>query len=209
MVLPSLVACCFLEHRNFRLAHLHRFATIIHPFLEAELFIPWKLEEITGALDESIEQLVQHGLLVRHVDGEILSRARTNPEAVMQLNVLAHCLLQTLHRYLITILVLARYGSGELSRAELERLCIQTAQRISMLHEFDAPEFYDKALFRGFIAQLRKTGYLSVNKENNLVYDWRLEIISEDAKYILGEDIRLEIDRHTPHAEPDESDSKD
>jgi glycerol-3-phosphate O-acyltransferase len=204
MALPSLIACCFLEHRNFRVAHLHKFATIIHPFLESELFIPWKPEEIEGALDASIEQLVRHGLLVRREDGETLSRARDNPEAVMQLNVLAHCLLQTLHRYLITILVLARYGSGELSRAELERLCIQTAQRISMLHEFDAPEFYDKALFREFIAQLMKTRYLSVNKENHLVYDRRLEKISEDAKYILGEDIRLEIDRHTPHAKQDE-----
>ena len=70
-----------------------------------------------------------------------------------------------------------------------------------MLHEFNAPEFYDKALFRGFIAQLRKVGYLSPNKENKLVYDKRLEQISQDAKFILGEDIRQEIERHTPPAE--------
>lgn len=208
MTLPSLVACCFLEHRNFKIAHLHRFARIIHPFLESELFIPWKQEDITSALDESIEQLVRQGLLVRRKDGETLSRVIDDPEAVMQLNVLAHSLLQTLHRYLITILVLARYGSGELSRSQLEKLCIQTAQRISMLHDFNAPEFYDKALFTGFIAQLRKTGYLSANKNNNLVYDKRLERISEDAKYILGEDIRLEINRHTPSAETDETSSE-
>jgi glycerol-3-phosphate O-acyltransferase len=208
MTLPSLVACCFLEHRNFKTAHLHTFATIIHPFLEAELFIPWKQDEIIEALDESIEQLVQRGLLIRRKDGETLSRTKDNPEAVMQLNVLAHSLLQTLHRYLITILVLARYGSGQLSRGELEKLCIQTAQRISMLHDFNAPEFYDKALFSGFIAQLRKNGYLSTNKENKLVYDRRLEKVSEDAKYILGEAIRLEIDRHTPLAEADETPSE-
>jgi glycerol-3-phosphate O-acyltransferase len=201
MALPSLVACCFLEHRSFLISHLHKFALIIHPFLKSELFVPWDQSEITGALDESIEQLVQHGLLIRRKDGETLSRAKDNPEAVMQLNVLAHSLLQTLHRYLITISVLVRYGSGELTRGELESLCIQTAQRISMLHEFNAPEFYDKALFRGFIAQLRKTGYLSPNKDNKLVYDRRLEQISEDAKFILGEDIRLEIDRHTPSTE--------
>ncbi len=205
MALPSLVACCFLEHRNFKIANLHRFATIIHPFLEAELFIPWKKDNIIDALDESIEQLVQHGLLIRKSDGETLSSEQDNPEAAVQLNVLAHSLLQTLHRYLITILVLARYGSGQLSRGELERLCIQTAQRISMLRDFNAPEFYDKALFSGFIAELRKNGYLSVNKENNLVYDRRLEKVSEDAKYILGEDIRLEINRHTPLAEADET----
>jgi glycerol-3-phosphate O-acyltransferase len=198
MALPSLIACCFLEHRNFLISHLHRFAIATHPFLQAELFTPWDRREITKALDESTEQLVQHGLLVRNADGETLSRAKDNPEAVMQLKILAHSLLQTLHRYLITISILARNGSGKLSRAELERLCIHTAQRISMLHEFNSPEFYDKALFKGFIAQLRKSGYLSPNQDNMLVFDQRLEQISKDAKYILGEAIRQEIDRQTP-----------
>ena len=199
--LPSLVACCFLEHRNFRIAHLHRFAILTHPFLQAELFIPWGQREVTKALDESIAQMVEHGLLIRNEDGETLSRAIDNPESVMQLNILAHSLLQTIHRYLITISVLARNGSGALSRADLERLCIHTAQRISMLHEFNAPEFYDKSLFRGFIAELRKTGYLSANQDNMLVFDQRLEQISQEAQYILGEAIRQEIDRQTPAAE--------
>jgi len=201
MVLPSLIACCFLEHRNFLIAHLHKFAIIIQPFLQAELFIPWGQRQITRALDDSIEQLVEYGLLVRDPDGETLSRAKDNPEAVMQLKILAHSLLQTLHRYLITISVLAKHGSGALSRAELERLCIQTAQRISMLQEFDAPEFYDKALFKGFIAQLRKNGYLLTNQDENLVYDKRFEQISKDAKFIMGEGIRQEIERQTPVTE--------
>lgn len=198
MALPSLVACCFLEHRQFKVSYLHKFAIIIQPFLQAELFLPWTQRQITKALDESIEQLVQNGLLVRKDDGETLARVHEKPEAVLQLNVLAHSLLQTIHRYLITISVLAKYGSGVLSRAELEKLCIQTAQRISMLHEFNAPEFYDKALFRQFIAEMRKTGYLSPNEDNRLVFDERLEQISRDAKFILGEGIRLEIDRQTP-----------
>ncbi len=198
MVLPSLVACCFLEHRSFLISHLHKFAIIIHPFLEAELFIPWGQREIVKALDDSIKQLIQNGLLIRNKDDETLSRTTDNPETVIQLNILAHSLLQTLHRYLITVSLLARNGSGVLSRTELETLCIHTAQRISMLHEFDAPEFYDKALFKGFIAQLRKTGYLSPNQDNKLVFDQRLAQISKDAKFILGEPIRQEIDRQTP-----------
>jgi len=201
MALPSLVACCFLEHRSFQINHLHRFAIATQPFLQAELFIPWDRRDITKALDESIGQLVEQGLLIRHPDGQTLSTARDDPEAVMQLKVLAHSLLQTLHRYLIAVSVLARNGSGMLSRAELENLCIQTAQRISMLHEFNSPEFYDKALFRGFIAQLRKSGYLSPNQDNKLVFDQRLEHISSDAKFILGEAIRQEIDRQAPPVE--------
>jgi len=197
LALPSLVACCFLEHRNFSITNLRRTAIGIQPFLQAELFLPWGQREFTRALDESIEQLVQLGLLTRSEDGTTMSRSAENPEASMQLKILAHSLLQTLQRFLIAIAMLARYGSGALSRAELERLCISTAQRISLLHDFNAPEFYDRALFRGFIAQLRNIGILSQDKESKLVFDERLEQISNDAQFILGEAIRLEIDQQT------------
>jgi glycerol-3-phosphate O-acyltransferase len=198
MALPSLVACCFLEHKEFRVSHIHRLGIIAHPFLKAELFIPWQRREIRHALDGSIEQLIEQGLLARCQDKQTVSRASDSPEAVMRLKILAHSQLQTLRRYLITISVLVRNGTGVLSRSELEQLCIDTAQRVSMLHEFNAPEFYDKAMFRQFIAQLRKVGYLSSDEDTRLVFDERLERISNDAKFILGEAIRQEIDRQTP-----------
>ena len=201
MALPSLVACCFLEHHKFPIGNLRRTAIGIQPFLQTELFLPWGQREFTRALDESIEQLVQHGLLIRNDDGTSLSRATDNPEAGIQLKILAHSLLQTVQRYLITISMLVRNGSGMLSRAELEQRCIQTAQRISLLHEFNAPEFYDRALFKGFIAQLRKIGFLSTNKDNKLLFDQRLEQISDDARFILGEAIRHELDQQAPVGE--------
>ena len=197
MILPSLVACCFLEHHRFSIGNLRRAAIGLQPFLQAELFLPWGQREFTRALDESIEQLVKYGLLIRDDDGETLSRATNNPEAGLQLKILAHSLLQTVQRYMITISILTRNGSGALSRAELERLCIQTAQRISMLNAFNSPEFYERALFRGFIAQLRKIGFLSTNRENKLLYDQRLEQISDDARFILGDAIRHEIDQQS------------
>lgn len=205
MALPSLVACCFLEHHRFSIGNLRRAAIGLQPFLQAELFLPWGQRDFTRALDESIEQLVRYGLLIRDDDGTTLSRATNNSEAGMQLNILAHSLLQTVQRYMITISTLTRNGSGVLSRTELERLCIQTAQRISMLHEFNSPEFYDRALFRGFIAQLRKIGFLSTDKENKLLYDQRLEQISDDARFILGEAIRHEIAQQAPASENIES----
>ncbi len=193
MALPSLIACCFVEHDKFTLAHLRRFVIALHPFLKAELFLPWNQRDITRALEESVTQVVAQGLLVWSKDGKTLLRNPATPEAVLQLRILAHSLLQMLQRYLIVISVLSKHASGELSREELERLCIQTAQRISMLHEFDAPEFYDRALFRGFIKQLQKTGILTVSESNKLVFDHRLKRITVDAAFILGDAIRQEI----------------
>ena len=57
--------------------------------------------------------------------------------------------------------LLARNGSGTLSRAQLENLCILTAQRISRLQGIETPEFLDRGLFRQFIGELGKFGILS------------------------------------------------
>jgi len=42
------------------------------------------------------------------------------------------------------------------------------------------------------------------NQDNKLVFDQRLEQISKDAKFILGEAIRQEIDRQTPLADKED-----
>ena len=47
-------------------------------------------------------------------------------------------------------------GYAHSDRNQLEQLCIQCAQRISMLHEFDAPEFSDRTLFKQFIESLQE-----------------------------------------------------
>ena len=195
LALPSLISCCFLEHRSFSVATLKRIAIGMRPFLQAELFLPWNEKDFAQALDDSIAQLLEQGLLTRSKDGKTIQRAAQNPEAAMQLTILAHTLLQTLQRYMIAIVMLDKNGSGSLNRAELEQLCISTAQRITLLHNFDAPEFYDRSLFKGFIAQLRSIGALTSDNNNKLLFDHRLEKISADAQYILGDAIRLEIER--------------
>ena len=75
-------------------------------------------------------------------------RAEGGSEAASQLGMLAQVILQTLERYFITIAILHKNGSGVLNRGQLEKLCMLTAQRISQLQEFDAPEFSDRSLFK-------------------------------------------------------------
>jgi glycerol-3-phosphate O-acyltransferase len=195
LALPSLIACCFLEHRSFSITTLKRIANNMQPFLKAELFLPGDENDFADALDASVTQLLDQKLLTLSKDGKTIKRASQNPEAAMQLTILAHSLLQTLQRYMIAIAMLDKNGSGSLSRAELEQLCISTAQRISLMQNFNAPEFYDRSLFKGFIAQLRNIGALTSDNNDKLLFDDRLEKISKDAQYILGDAIRLEIER--------------
>ncbi len=198
--LPSLIACCLLNQRSIGSKRLVQIARAVFPFLKAELFLQCEHEELEDVLRANLELLSEQGLLELSKNGVRVSRAGSGTTLEGQLNLLAHCLLQTLERYYITIAVLTKNGSGTLSRGQLEKLCILTAQRISRLHEFEAPEFYDNRLFRQFISELRRLGYLSSNREGKLEFGEQLNRISEDARFILSKEIRHGIIRTAPQA---------
>ena len=104
------------------------------------------------------DALVRLGLL--GMTNEYLQRTPGGSDQTYYLRLLGNAMLQTFERYYITIAVLAKNGSGRLSRQRLEQLCIQSAQRISLLHEFEAPEFSDRTLFKQFIESLQEIDVL-------------------------------------------------
>ena len=198
VALPSLVASCFLNERRIERSKLHRITLAIYPFLKSELFLPWDESSFLKAVDNQIKWLQQQSLLMEQGENGILERAEGSSQQAQRLRIMGHAQIQTFERYYITTAVLAKNGSGTLTRSELERLCILTAQRISQLSEFAAPEFYDRNLFRQFIALLRQSRALTTNQEEKLEFGGKIMEMSEDAKIILSEDIRHSIMRVAP-----------
>ena len=177
---------------------MQRIALSIFPFLKSELFLPWEKDEFQRAIEAHISWLLGEKLLFEKEDGDILLRPKGGGEKDLQLRVMGHTLLQTFERYYITLAVLDKNGSGTLTRSELERLCFLTAQRMSQLNEFAAPEFSDRQMFKQFIALLREQGALTTNSEEKLEFNERIRQISEDANFILSEEIRHGIIRVAP-----------
>jgi glycerol-3-phosphate O-acyltransferase len=198
VALPSLVASCFLNTRIITKMDLHRISLAVYPFLKSELFLPWNQEDFLLAIDNHVEWLRGQGLLWEGSEKELLERGKGSSQEAQKLWIMAHAQIQTFERYYITITVLAKNGSGTLTRNELETLCIQTAQRISQLSEFAAPEFYDRNLFRQFISLLRESGSLTTNPDEKLEYGDKINQLSDDAKFILSKEIRRAIMRAAP-----------
>ena len=111
----------------------------------------------------------------------------------MQLSVLAQSVLQNVERYYLVIALLLKHGSGAVPQADLERECTLFAERMSLLHELDAPEFFDRRLFRGFIDQLRARGVVWADEHNCIAFDSRIHEIERDARIVLSEQIRHSI----------------
>ena len=197
----SWVACCFVNNRRIARASVLRMSRLIHPFIQSELFLPWDADGFATRVQELLNFLIARGLLSARGDGRLLQRGPGQGEDAFQLRLLAHSLLQTFERYYIAIAALVKNGPGTLSAGELENLCHLTAQRLSLLYEQSAPEFFDKALFRGFIVLLRERRVIRTDANGKLDFDEVLEEVARDARVILAREVRDSILKITPGEE--------
>lgn len=190
---PAWVAVCFLNNRRLQRATVERLGRFIYPFIQGELFLPWTEDEWAGRIDAMIGQFVQEGLLECEDEGKVLRRRVGQTDEAYQLRVIANSLLQAFERYYIALALLVKSGPGVLSTAELENQCQLTAQRLSLLHTQAAPEFFDKTLFKGFIATMRERGVLSLDGNAKLSFGDDLVAMAEDSKLILSRELRHSI----------------
>jgi glycerol-3-phosphate O-acyltransferase len=198
----SWIACCFQHNRRMPRHAVLRLGRTMYPFLKAELFLPWDDDEFAQRLDRTIDVFVREGLLelAGDDDGGVLARNAGQSDEVFRLRAIGHPLQQAFERYYIAISVLAKNGPGTLGAGELESLCQLAAQRLSLLYAPAAPEFFDKALFRGFIMKLRELRLVWPDENSKLVFDERLSVWARDAKVILGRELRHTIEKVSPEA---------
>jgi len=77
-----------------------------------------------------------------------------------------------------------------LNRMGLEGLSVKLAERISLIYEMDSPEFFDKALFKGFIEQLFNHRIIWPDEQGQITYGKALETIIDDAGLVLSQQLR-------------------
>jgi len=203
------VASCFLNNRRMSRASVLRLGRIIYPFIQGELFLPWDADGFCQQLQATIDFFVRRGLLEATGEGRVLERGPGQDDGAYHLRIIARSLIQAFERYYITIAALVKNGPHTLTSAELENACTLTAQRQSLLNELSAPEFFDKALFRGFIQKLRENRIVWTDDAGKLDYDTALEDMVRDARVILAREVRHSILKITPGGDGDKEASSE
>jgi len=191
--LPSLVACCFFDAVTLEEGRILELLDRVYPYLQGELFMHWDIEDLPAAVGRIVEAMIETGLLSREPDTGALRRARVTTEESIRLSVIARNGLHAIERYYVTVALLLKHGPGVVTQKKLEELCQLMAQRISILYQFNAPEFFDRSLFRAFIARLRHHGVITVDEHGHILYDEALERADADARAMLGERLRHDI----------------
>ncbi len=183
LVLPSLIAAILLQHQTLsREALLHQLS-VIYPMLKRELFLRWDKAELPAVIVALTKEMARQALLTRTDD-----QLQINPARVRPLQVLAAGVRETLQRYAITFSVLS--ANPAINRGTLEKESRTIAQRLSVLHGINAPEFFDKAVFTSLVLTLRDEGYISDYGDADVtqtpqVYQLLADLITQDVRITI------------------------
>ncbi|RKS59871.1 glycerol-3-phosphate acyltransferase [Photorhabdus asymbiotica] len=185
LVLPSLIASIVIHHRRINREELLSQVAIIYPLLKAELFMRYDKADLQEVVDTLINELTRQCLICNKEQGMLV----LNPARIRSLQLLAAGVRETLQRYAITLSLLN--ANPEISRGMLEKESRMLAQRLSVLHGINAPEFFDKAVFTTSVNTLREEGYISDSGDVITANTQELyQVLSE----LMSPEIRLTIE---------------
>ncbi len=185
-VLPSLVASLVEHNGKIHKNDLSNVIRTLYPFLKAELFMKWQAADLQPQIDSYIDALVKIGLIFQDHEDNLFSPT-PNSEEHQKLVTLAMPVKQSLERYYMTLALITQRGSGNISTKQVEELSHLLGQRLSVLYEFNSPEFFDKALFQSFIKVLTQQNYIRNNDQGFIEYDDNFSEMAAGAQLVLDE----------------------
>ncbi|MFP2769098.1 glycerol-3-phosphate 1-O-acyltransferase PlsB [Oceanisphaera sp. KMM 10153] len=149
--LPALLSTLIERHEGMVTTELLRRLQRLYPLLRAELFLNVTPSQLPAQLELQLKTLEGLGLVEFRQAGWWVV-----PRQQMQLLLLARIIRPSLQRYGVVVSCLASDAGAQ----QLEDDSRLLAEHLAMLHGMQAPELFDKTLFRMLTDALEEEGYL-------------------------------------------------
>ena len=160
LIIPAIIARIILKQNRISKDELIEQVKLIFPLIKAELFIYYEEEQLLDYISKLLQCLDDINLI-----NFTPERITVNYLKLTSLQLLASISKDTLQRYVITFSLLQK--DPTISRANLEKESRLIAERLSVLHGINAPEFFDKGVFSTLVSTLKDLGYLDAQETGN------------------------------------------
>lgn len=160
LIIPAIIARIIHKQNRISKDELIEQVKLIFPLIKAELFIYYEEEQLLDYISKLLECLDDINLI-----NFTPERITVNYLKLTSLQLLASISKDTLQRYVITFSLLQK--DPTISRANLEKESRLIAERLSVLHGINAPEFFDKGVFSTLVSTLKDLGYLDAQETGN------------------------------------------
>ncbi|TSJ87668.1 glycerol-3-phosphate 1-O-acyltransferase PlsB [Gilliamella apicola] len=188
LIIPAIVARILLKNNRISLDEVLMQVKLLFPLIKSELFLYHNDEQLTEYVNKIIATYAELNLISYTPDKLTLNYLKMSG-----LQLLASSSKDTLQRYVIAFSLLQK--DPTISRASLEKEGRLIAERLSILHGINAPEFFDKGVFSTLVASLREQGYLDDKGDANLA---KIEIMNNILKPLITTRVMQTIDEINP-----------
>ena len=188
LIIPAIVARILLKHNRISSLEVIEQVKLLFPLIKSELFLYHNDEQLTEYVNNIIATYAELNLINYSPDKLTLNYLK-----ISGLQLLASSSKDILQRYMIAFSLLQKNPS--ISRATLEKEGRLIAERLSVLHGINAPEFFDKGVFSILVASLREQGYLDDKDEANLP---KIEAMNKILKPLITARVMQTIDEINP-----------
>lgn len=186
LILPAMYLLLAHRFKEAKAQSINRTVRLIYPFIQSELFLPWKSEELTSILKQIREKLIDQNLL----------QSGPNQSWQTTANPLVNTLILTaepiLLRYYIVLRVLERYQ--EISKTDLIETSQRIADEIHLEFGYSTPEYKDQNVLDSFIKQMRNMDLLR-DHEGRLSHNFETKTLFTQAGLILRPHLISLIDK--------------
>ena len=184
LIIPAIVARILLKNNRISIDEVLMQVKLLFPLIKSELFLYHDDEQLTEYVNNIIATYAELNLISYTPDKLTLNYLKMSG-----LQLLASSSKDTLQRYVIAFSLLQK--DPTISRASLEKEGRLIAERLSILHGINAPEFFDKGVFSTLVASLREQGYLADKDDANLA---KIDTMNKILKPLITNRVMQTID---------------
>ncbi|MEW6999066.1 glycerol-3-phosphate 1-O-acyltransferase PlsB [Colwelliaceae bacterium BS250] len=188
-MLPSLVCRLLKKYDKLDSTEISAKVLQMTQLMKNELFL-WQDEaEITVQVTAILSSLSAHHIVKQSKAGywSIIEEG----EQAFMLNLMSACVNETVQRYAISIKLIKQLAP--VSRSDLGADTKTLAQRLSKLHNINAPEFIDKKAQAAIVNALREYGYIESDDNGCFVVTEKLADLEHTIVHLLDADVLQSI----------------
>lgn len=188
LIIPAIIARILVKHNQISPQEVINQIRLLFPMIKSELFLYHHDVQLVEYINHIIITFKELNFINNSEDKLILNYTKMS---ILQL--IASSSKDTLQRYAIAFSLLKK--DPNISRSSLEKESRLIAERLSLLHGINAPEFFDKNVFSTLVTSLREQGYLDDKKEDNRP---KIQIINRILKPLITTRVMQTIDEINP-----------
>jgi len=169
-----------------------RLTNLVYPFLQSDVYLPWKGEQINKVIAKNLKTLIKSGLIVKKDKG-LLSKPEINGKEYRDFWALSNISEPSIKRFYIVMSTLWKEEGTDV--VELQQRCVAIANKLQQIEGWLYTEFSDASKFQFFITKLLEDRYIKENTSNKLSASRITQRVQKEFQQFFNQEFMHEVNQ--------------